>query len=453
MKKLLHTWNWQFSFSANNRINSPKSFSGIPLLLIIALGMFLLTGVAKAVPSYARQTGMSCTACHYSFPELNAFGRQFKMNGYTLTFIKTIEAKDDSAKATRLNLLSYLPLSAMVQTSFTQLASDVKGVQNHTVAFPQQLSLFFSGEVTPHLGTFIQMTYDGQSFGMDNADIRLSNTSPFGKGSMTYGLTLNNNPAVQDVWNTSPAWRFPSATSAAAVNPSKSSLIESLGLQVAGLGAYGLLNNWLFGELTLYRSAQQGAANPADSTTMLAIKGLSPYWRLAIQHQWGNSYLEVGTFGMYNRNFIQGVSGDMDNFTDVGFDLQYEHTLSYGAFTLHSSLITESETRNTLAPQPTKLNFNTFKIDGNLYLKKGFGGTIGYFATSGTQDLNISSVTNKPDSKGFIFQLEYLPWFNTKLSLQYIAYNKFDGSKTNYDGIGRNAKANNTLYILAWINF
>ena len=230
-------------------------------------------------------------------------------------------------------------------------------------------------------------------------------------------------------------------------------LIESLGMQVAGLGAYALYNNWLFGELTLYRSAQQGAANPADSTTTMAIKGLSPYWRLAVQHQWGDSYLELGTFGMRSRHFANGIAGEMDNFTDIGFDFQYERTLPFGALTLHSSLITETENREALAPQPTKLKFNTFKIDGNLYLKNGFGATVGYFTKSGTADVNVASLTNKPDSKGCIFQVEYLPWFNTKLSLQYIVYNKFDGSKKNYDGIGRNANHNNTLYILAWINF
>jgi hypothetical protein len=449
MKRILYIREKDILSFAPHSLRLPMSW--IQTLIVTVLFTFLLPDLAKAVPSYARQTGMSCTACHYSFPELTSFGRQFKMNGYTLTFIKTIEAKD-SAKATRLNILSYLPLSAMVQTSFTQLASDVKGVQNHTVAFPQQLSLFFSGEVTPHLGTFIQMTYDGQSFGMDNADIRLSNTGSLGNGTITYGLTLNNNPAVQDVWNTSPAWRFPSATSAAAVNPAKSALIESLGMQVAGLGAYALVNNWLFGELTLYRSAQQGAANPADSTSFMAIKGLSPYWRLAIQHQFDNSYLELGTFGMRSRHFIQGIEGDMDNFTDIGFDFQYERTMAFGAFTMHSSLITETENRYTLT-DPTKLKFNTFKIDGNMYLKNGFGATVGYFTKTGTADPFVGSLTEKPDSKGLIFQLEYLPWFNTKLSLQYIAYNKFDGSKTNYDGIGRNAKANNTLYILAWINF
>lgn len=442
-----------FSASAIKSNGTTETITNSRKLVIIILVLFIHLGETKALPSYARQTGMSCASCHYSFPELTAFGRQFKINGYTMTMMKTIEVKEDSSRLTRLNLLSFLPLSAMVQTSFTHIVKNIEGTQNNSVAFPQQLSVFYAGEVTPHIGTFIQMTYDGQSFGMDNADIRYTNQSSLGTKSLVYGLTLNNNPAVQDVWNTSPAWRFPSATSAAAINPAKSAIIENLGMQVAGLGAYTLYNNLLFAELTLYRSAQQGAANPADSTSTMAIKGVAPYWRLALQHQWSDNYVALGTFGIASKHFLNGISGEMDNFTDVGFDFQYERSLSFGSFTMHSSLIKETENRDTSSTQHTRLNFSSFKIDGNLYLKNGIGATMGYFSKSGSTDLNVGSLSNKPNSNGFIFQLEYLPWFNTKFTLQYVMYNKFDGRTRDYDGMGRNAFNNNTLYFLAWLNF
>ncbi len=410
-------------------------------------------GVIKALPSYARQLGISCTVCHYSFPELTSFGRQFKLNGYTMTGMKTIEAMTDSNKVVRLNLLSTLPLSAMVQSSFTHLAKNLENTQNNSVAFPQQLSVFYAGQVTPHIGTFIQMTYDGQSFGMDNADIRFANHANFGSHDLIYGLTLNNNPAVQDVWNTSPAWRFPSATSDAAVNPTKSTIFENLGMQVAGLGAYTLINNTVFAEITLYRSAQQGAPNPANSTSNMAIRGIAPYWRLALQHQWSNSYAAIGTFGIASNQYLNGITGMMDNFTDFGFDFQYEHNLSFGSFIFHTSLITESESRDTSASQRIKLKFNSYKVDGNLYFKNGIGTTIGYFTTSGSRDMAVQSFNSLPNSNGFIFQVEFLPWYNTKFLVQYITYNKFDGSTGNYDGFGRNAANNNTVYLLAWLNF
>lgn len=39
---------------------------------------------ASAIPAFARQTGMACSACHFmKFPVLNSFGRAFKAGGYT----------------------------------------------------------------------------------------------------------------------------------------------------------------------------------------------------------------------------------------------------------------------------------------------------------------------------------------------------------------------------------
>ena len=35
-----------------------------------------------AVPSFARQTGLPCSGCHYNPPELNPAGRRFKLLGY-----------------------------------------------------------------------------------------------------------------------------------------------------------------------------------------------------------------------------------------------------------------------------------------------------------------------------------------------------------------------------------
>ena len=36
---------------------------------------------AGHLPSYARQTGLACSACHYQFLTLTPFGRKFKLNG------------------------------------------------------------------------------------------------------------------------------------------------------------------------------------------------------------------------------------------------------------------------------------------------------------------------------------------------------------------------------------
>ncbi len=63
------------------------------------------------------------------------------------------------------------------------------------------------------------------------------------------------------------------------------------------------------------------------------------------------------------------------------------------------------------------------------------------------------SSSGSPDSRGFIFEADYLPRDNIKVSLQYIVYDKFNGGRSNYDGSGRDASDNNTLYLVLWLTF
>ena len=38
---------------------------------------------SAGLPSFARQTGQPCGACHTDFPSLTPYGRRFKLLGYT----------------------------------------------------------------------------------------------------------------------------------------------------------------------------------------------------------------------------------------------------------------------------------------------------------------------------------------------------------------------------------
>jgi hypothetical protein len=72
-------------------INDMKKFI---LAKVRAKSFYLLAGLltvvtfsseVAALPLFARQTGMVCSACHFQhFPLLNGFGRAFKSAGYTM---------------------------------------------------------------------------------------------------------------------------------------------------------------------------------------------------------------------------------------------------------------------------------------------------------------------------------------------------------------------------------
>jgi len=56
-----------------------KPFWIAPFILIAVLQR------AEAVPAFSSQTGQACATCHVGAfgPELTAFGRNFKLTGYT----------------------------------------------------------------------------------------------------------------------------------------------------------------------------------------------------------------------------------------------------------------------------------------------------------------------------------------------------------------------------------
>jgi len=58
----------------------------ITLSLVGVLATVAMVPEASALPVFARQVGMACSACHFQhFPLLNAFGRAFKSSGFTMT--------------------------------------------------------------------------------------------------------------------------------------------------------------------------------------------------------------------------------------------------------------------------------------------------------------------------------------------------------------------------------
>src|SRR6266705_7100601 len=244
----------QASFALNERGTMDKALCAMsrPAGLLFALLIGLCsTGTANAVPSYARQTGLAFQGCHTVFPELTPFGRSFKLNAYTIDNLPQVQGIT-SSKEYELLLNQVPPVSFMFQTSFTHTKSALPdsdpalagaNAQNGQLLFPQQASLFYAGRIAPGVGTFIQITYDSASgvFHLDNTEIRYAKQLTGGTDSLTWGLTMNNNPTVQDVWNSTPAWQTPfdQRTNAAPV-PGAVTQIDGVlaGRGVAGLTGY-----------------------------------------------------------------------------------------------------------------------------------------------------------------------------------------------------------------------
>ena len=100
--------------------------------------------------------------------------------------------------------------------------------------------------------------YETFQWSWDNTNIRYANTATVAGMDVIFGITANNNPTVQDPWNTTPAWAFPYAGSTTAPGPASATLIEQ-GLgpgHVVGVGGYAFINDLLYVEWARISIAQ-----------------------------------------------------------------------------------------------------------------------------------------------------------------------------------------------------
>ena len=440
-----------------------KRFSFLSSLIL----SFILINEANAVPSFARQTGQNCVACHTSFPELTPFGREFKLNGYTL----------GEAKMT--------PFALMVQASNTYLKKNTDSSGNKIIVKegdPQldQFSIFAAGKANDHLGGFIQWTYanndnsHGGTVGhsaLDNTDIRLIDNYTIAGKNLLVGLNLNNNPTVQDVWNTIPAWGYPYYASPWAPGPNANSLtkIEDMGSPVAGLGGYFWWDRHLYGELSFYGDASHifhalGSGTATQDLTRLNGRN-NPYWRLAWNEEFGPHSLMLGTFGMQSDIYPDPTvrSGPTDRYTDTAIDAQYQYISDPSIFSLQTSFIHEKKTLNASVGTNSdnlKDTLNTFKIKASYLYDRTYGASLGYFNTSGSADFlqynDVSYLSNKPNYEGYTAQLNYSYQPNIRVGLMYTGYLKWAGNTSNYldpTNDRRNPSDNNSLFLNLWLAY
>jgi hypothetical protein len=446
-------------------LSRPRLGYSIVVLFVVIAAVAIRWRPAEALPSYARQTGQQCAACHNGFPELTPYGRLFKLNGYAFS-----AGSDDVP-----------PIAGMVIGDFTHTSKDQAGGAaprfgpNDNFSL-NTASLFYAGKITDHLGAFIQTTYNQTSntFHWDNTDIRYANVGELGGQELVYGVSVNNNPTVNDVWNTTPAWGYPYQSSGLAPTPAARTLIEGgLAQQAIGVNPYVYWNRLFYAEFGGYRTLGPSSLfalgiEPAGTS---AIDSVAPSWRLAVEPAWGNNTLEVGTFGLSAPLVPQRMTGaGTDRLTDVGLDTQYQWLGSRDAFSLQARFIEEFQ--HLPASQALGLSTNgnnhlhTWQIKGSYWWNQTVGFTTSYFNIHGTPDAGLYggvSANNSPNSNGWIFELNYVPfnyggptfwpWLNAKFGLQFVHYNKFNGARINYDGMGTNAADNDTVYLNGWFAF
>lgn len=426
----------------------------------------MLPRIAMAVPAFADQTGQPCAACHVGAfgPQLTPFGRSFKLNGYTLS---THDGRN-------------LPFAAMLVAGFThtrkaqsQPAADHFD-RNDNLAV-QEVSGFLATRLGDHAGVFAQVTYSGieHQLAWDNTDLRFARTFTVHGHGGVFGLSLNNNPTVQDVWNNTPAWKFPFVSSELAPEPIAAPALDGrLAQQVLGATGYIYLDDKFYLEAGAYRALPRAwlrrLGTPLDASTPRA----APYWRASWSHNWDAQSLSLGALGFAaDLRPLQQTGARPDHFRDLGLTASYQYLGDRHIFTFDGSVIRERQRLDAAfasgGADHSANRLTALSLAASYYYANTYGVTLAAFSLHGSHDAllyaaapDTGSASGNPDTRGTTLQFDWTPfgkqgsrwapWANLRLGAQYTHYDTFNGAHRNYDGSGRNARDNDTLFVFLW---
>ena len=448
------------------------------------VSVLLWSPASYAIPVFAAQTGQPCTACHIGGygPQLTPSGRAFKIGGYT-------QMGGDG-------VLSQIPLSAMLLSSFSNNNTSIPGdqVARHYAANSNfavdQLSLFLGGRVNDYIGGLVQATYSpiSNSGYLDNTDLRFTTTTDVHDTELRVGISVNNSPTVQDPYNTTFAWGFPYVSSALApVQAAQPVLAGDFAGNSIGYTAYAWWDKSLYLEAGAYSTmspwllTRTGTNYGAGSS-----QGQMPYLRAAYEWDWNDQAAHVG--GLFLQSNLNPSVADRatdgsngrDSYTDFALDGSYAY-LGDGTNIITTQGIFTHEIQNLSGSANSYNNANgtnvgagytldQIRLTGSYWYQNTYGLTLGWQKTWGPANPILyqpgeltGSNNSKPNTNAYIVEADWVPFgkddswgaplANLKLGAQLITYTQFNGGSTNYDGLGRSAAANNTLYLFSWLVF
>jgi len=421
-----------------------------------ALCALFLPGLARALPSFGIQTNQPCSSCHISAfgPMLKQAGRDFKLYGYS--------ASDMQHHS--------LPFAIVAEGTFAHV--DEGELPNGTATGSQNRgaveggSLYYGGKIVNDVGAFVELNWEAVPglLHWQDADIRYARDGTFKGHDVVYGVTVNNAPTVDDLWEASPAWIFPFVASSYQPSPLAAPLIDDLSSLVFGAGGYAMWDDTLYTEIAGYgglnhdelRLVGEDMLNGSDSTA-----GVIPYGRLVLQHEFleGQHYAAIGVYGMHADVAPHAVGGfGDDSYTDLAVDGTYQWIahpeLSVSdVVSAHLLVLHENEALNAsrfVLGTKSSDDLSVFRGDVTYSWDATITPTLQYFSIWGSADpARWDTLDGCPDSRGVIAEVDFVPWgkpdspfawLNARLALQYIAYSEFDGST-------RNASDNNTVLL------
>ncbi len=334
-------------------------------LFLLLLTLFVLPQSAEAIPGFARQMGMECSACHaQNIPMLNRFGREFARSGFTMSSMSgpqtLIEGSDIG-----LGLPSILNGSAVLRASYTLSSDDGnvtgKGRGNTTMSDRGVLGVFdksvliFGGRFAENVGGIARLGSGTDINTTSSVGLSAKVTIAYDMLDGIVGVTLYSAGGTgpfsgMESYNTglyTPLRMFENGKSTNAAQ------LTGVGAGSAtGLQAY-------YGGAGLFASA--GIYVPAQNSTGLDVgHSLIPFGRLGYEIIFGSWTLTPGVYGIKGSAKLSdtalnaGTAGILVTIDReaYGLDLQVEGTVAE----MQMMIILQSVLKNETSFDPATIN-------------------------------------------------------------------------------------------------
>lgn len=425
------------------------------VLLLSCVLALLLMGVimpheSQAVPSFARQIQKPCTACHTIWPNLNQYGRQFKVKAYT-------DVSPDWQMITkdRLNLLYVFPVSARaIFFPYTKEQNGVEGINTNSTSL-DSVALFIGSRVFDYAGVFgsAEWSHDDDNFHLPTLKIAFQyplggGTSTSESGTVSQGSTIGlvafkGLSSAADPFN-SLGGRDRSLTWGDESLPmilTKGWTFNFSDEGNVGLVAHGyFLGNRLYaavGALRGGRSEDVSGGNLLNADAGTGVAENDPfdgYFRLAWDQKLPNGAVTFG--GAYYSGTQRVISSSSSistpfdsNVRRAYIDASLEQNFEEDHLFELQALYGYGKEKNVFGGGEER-KFDGFFVEGSYFYQRTVG-LVAAFNNINVKNVSASDITgDQRKGNAWLISLNYLPWLNTKIALQYVnTKTKFAGGE------------------------
>ena len=448
------------------------------LLASIAVALALaVPRTAKAIPSYSRQTGLSCATCHTVFPHLTPFGRDFKLHGYVSNNTQLISdhaSTSDTASQGRtiLEFPATPMVSARISSRWNYQQGGGNGLVPHGVVTAGQgfisspdgygdkdlldylagSSIYIAGEITPRLGSFIEFggpDDEGGTVGLGMFDVALVSPDETVAGqNFVYGIRAEDALAAGDPSNTIGTWGLTASLMGLSTH---NTLFDPGTAFMEGGELFGMLGDFdgggLYASVGVYRPTANQTANGyvqgaiSGSGTFDGVNGVNSYVRVSyyLPPIGKNTYTEIGGFGYFGRlNMTASQAAVLvnldyiDNYYNLGFDFQAQYIGNNNLIELFGLLQSQRDGAfygvdgfTGLPGNGIAVSRQGFGVKADYYYNSLIGTYVKYLYQTSRQlkDMNVS---------GAIVGVGCFPWENVNLKLERTFFSTYNIGAAQY---------------------